>query len=458
MLKLMKHQVQALQFLYHCNGIAGLFAAPGTGKTLIAERYAKNYLPALLILRPDDFLTWELHLLNELYGYDDFHMIKKSKSKLKQSPWTLVSYDMFKNDKVYDFIVNHKWGIVIADESRKIKNYGAQRTKKVIKATRHIPRRIAMDGSPFTNEIMDIMSQCWFIDDGRTFGKSKWFFQKKYYTQSGFKYIPRKNAKDQVAKKLSKIAYYIHEDDALNLPPIRQFVKGIEMTYAQKKHYDSIIDLWETDIRGQHIEYDHVVQQVNLIRQLSGGFIYDENKQVQWISLNKIKLLLSLMNDRDYFKSKKKIVVWCAFRAEIEKIQQMLSDAEIKSTVFYGGMSSKEKIESRIRFRDEPSCRVFIGQADCGVGMNELIVADTALYYSNSTKVDSRLQNLRRIRRKGSEKHRVITYVDLCTDDSIDLKIYQALKNNIDIANYILNKVRGGQNISQILRKRSVMF
>lgn len=455
MLTLMDHQVQALQFLYRRDGIAGLFAAPGTGKTLIAERFAKYHLPALLILRRDDFLTWELHLLSELYGLDDYHQIKKGKSKLIQAPWTMITYDLFKNKAIFDFVVAHQWHIVVADESRKLKNYGAARTKRVIKATRHIPRRIAMDGSPITNSLLDIMSQMWFVDDGATFGKSKFWFQKRYFVQDprGHGWIPKAKAKDQIAKKLSDVSFYIHEDDALTLPPVRKFVKGCEMNSAQKRHTKSLLEEWETDVRGFHLEYDHVVQQMNLLRQVAGGFLYDEEKQPQWFSLNKIKLLLKLLDDPDYFKHKKKIVVWCMFKAEIQKLHEMLEDAGIDSTVFYGGMRDRAKIDSRLRFRDDSDCRVFIGQGDCGVGMNELVVSDTALYYSNSTRVDSRLQNMRRNRRKGSEVHDIITYVDLCTEDSIDLKIYQALNDNIDIANYILDKIRQGYKFQDILRK-----
>jgi superfamily II DNA or RNA helicase len=453
MLKFMEHQKEAFEFIVAHNGQAGLFMAPGTGKTLVAERYAEPYLPALLILRRDDFLTWETHLLEELYDPDDFHMIKKGKHKMIQARWTMVTYDLLKNEKIFKWVKSQSWGIVIADESHMAKNYKTQRTKRVIKATRHIPKRLALSGSPITNELIDIMSQAWFIDDGRTFGKSRWWFLKQYYAKTGYGWEPRKGSKDAIAEKLKRIAFHVHEDDCLKLPPIRMITKGVEMSKMQRKYYDQVANDWETSIRGVEIEMSHVIAQMNLFRQISSGFIYNEQKEAVWFCSNKLKLLKALIKDPEYLGLKDKIVIWCAYIAEIDKIAELLEGMEMKVVKFYGGLKEDEKVAARKQFKNDPATQVFIGQCDSGVGMNELIVSDVAVYYSNSFKVVSRQQNMRRIRRKGSESHQSITYIDLATEKSLDTHIIESLKKNMDVATYIMDKIKRGQPIPGIFQK-----
>jgi superfamily II DNA/RNA helicase len=165
----------------------------------------------------------------------------------------------------------------------------------------------------------------------------------------------------------------------------------------------------------------------------------------------KIELFKDLITDDSYFGKNKKIVVWCSHTAEILKIEETVKNLGFGCVTFYGS-KSKEKNLARKEFRDNHKIRFFAGQVDAGVGMNELVVANVGMYYSNSFKVISKVQSKKRIRRIGSERHKHITYCEMVTEKSIDLHILSCLKRNIDIADFIMRKIKQHNKIGDILK------
>jgi hypothetical protein len=88
---------------------------------------------------------------------------------------------------------------------------------------------------------------------------------------------------------------------------------------------------------------------------------------------------------------------------------------------------------------------------DAGVGMNELVVADTAMYWSNSFKVVSRQQSERRNRRIGSEGHDIITYWDLLSEGTVDKRILRGVRSSMDVATGILQEIKAGKKLRTVL-------
>jgi hypothetical protein len=459
------HQRMAIKFLREHKGKSGLFMACGTMKTLVAIRYASVHLPCLVICRRDDFFTWEGELSMEGVDKDKIHFIEKGKNfepkqlickiENRQTEWVITTYDLAKgNEGIKKLIKFIQWGTTIADESQMIRRWKSRRTKTIIKITRHIPRRIPLTGSAIGNDPSDVFSQCLFADNGKTFGQNYWKFRLKYYIQSGPGWYLKHGAKDKIVNKLKNVAFYVHEDDVLKLPPVRRLVKSAPMSGQQKRQYDKIINEWEYELGNKRVanEIDQVVTQLTKLRQVASGFLYDENHVPKWFKCYKLKLLFDLLKDPDYLGNKHKVVIWCAHTAEIDKIAEISEKQKIRSVKF-SGRGRKKRDLARKMFRDDESVRLFIGQADSGVGMNELIVSDSSIYYSNSLKAISRQQSMRRNRRRGSEIHKSITYWDLVTEKTVDVDNLKALKSHLSLADYILSRVREGQRISTILSK-----
>ena len=441
-----KHQRRGIHFITRHNGQAGIFCDCGTGKTLMAIRYVEQgYFPALVICRRDDFLTWRTELKDEGYSYDDMTFIDKSKIKLPKTAtkWTIITYDRVKRQDFMKWIKSIKWQIAIADEIHMIKKWDTIRTKRVINATRHIPRRLGLTATPVNNTLMDVYSECLFIDNGKTFGSNEWRFKRRYFIKpENFPgWFLRHGVKKKIETLMDKISFSVDADDVLDLPPQRSVIKSVPMTGMQRKYQKQILEEWELTIENETVDIDQVIVQLSKLRQVAAGFLYKPGGGIVKIKNNKMKLLSSLLNDDQYLKLKSKIVIWAAHIAEIELISQMLSESKIKCVQFHGS-NRKRNNEARRQFLKNPKCRVFIGQADKGVGINELVVADSAVTFSNSFRVVSKVQAKKRIRRRGSNVHKVITYYELVTEKSIDEHILKSLNKNISVAESILEKLK----------------
>jgi len=441
------HQRRGIHFITRHNGCAGIFADGGTGKTLIAIRYAEHgYFPALVIGRRDDFLTWKTELTDEGYSPEDILYIDKSNVKLPKIPplWTVITYDRVKNPKILWWIKSIKWGIVIGDELHSIKKWKTIRTKRVIAGTRHIPRRLGLTATPINNTLLDIYSEALFIDNGKTFGNNEWLFKRKYFIKpDGFPgFFLRRGAKEKIEKLMETMSFSVNADDVLDLPIRRPpIIKSIPMTGMQRKYRKQILEEWELTIDSETVDIDQVIVQLSKLRQIAAGFLYKPDGSILHIKNRKIKLLSDLMKDNQYLGLKSKIVIWCAHIAEIKIIGQMLHDSNISYVKFHGS-NQKRNNRARQQFLKDAKCRVFLGQSDKGVGINELVVANSAVYYSNSFRVVSRVQSELRIRRRGSNIHKNITYYDLVTERSIDEHILKSLRKNIYIAESILEKIK----------------
>jgi SNF2 family DNA or RNA helicase len=461
--KLMAQQKTGIKIARDLEGRAGIFMAPGTGKTLTAIRYCQSIRDdclALVICRRDDFLTWKLELEEDGYSERSMVFISSGQDSLTVDTseihmdtyirWVVVTYDLLKNPDVASVIYGIMFDIVIADESHMIKHWSSERAKKVIAVTRHIPKRLAMTGTPITNDPQDVFTQALFIDDGQTFGANYYSFREFFYIKSGFGWYIRKGAKDVIREKLAKIAYYVDEDDVMKLPKKRTIIKSCPMAGKQRRHYEKVLNEWETQLSdGTRVEIDYVIVQIAKLRQIASGFMYVDGKPI-WFKSPKLDMLDQALQDSYELGNKKKIVIWCSHTAEIEKILKLVKTRGIKAVGYYGS-NRKKKVQARLDFKNKKSVRLFVGQVDSGVGMNELVVADTAVYFSNSTKMVSRKQSEARIRRRGSEIHKRITYYDYVVEGSIDLTMLKSIRHMRAVAGYICDQLKRGKHLRSIL-------
>lgn len=467
---LMRHQIKASLFAKRRRYSAGIFMAPGTGKTITAIRLASPYPPALILCRRDDFKTWRDELGQEGYSGDSIRAVDSGEPALLEPimrtdyegsltfagwpSWWMVTYDLLKNPNVLRFVMQFPFRFCIADESHSIKRYESKRTRTVIKATRHIPCRLALTGTPITNELRDVWSQAMFIDGGRTFGDKERDFLLKHYIRVGHSWYLKRGAKEIIQRKLASLAFHVHEDDVLTLPPVRRLTKAVPASGMQRRHYERVIEEWELELAdGRIMELNQVVVQLTKLRQIASGFYYmdDEARTPIWFRSHKLDLLTDLITDPDALGRKPKLVIWCAHTAEILKISEVAQEWGLGYVQYYGAITGKNRDLARTTFAHDPACKLFIAQVDAGVGMNELVVADTAVYFSNSFRVVSRQQSLRRIRRRGSERHSSITYYDLVTEGTIDEPLLRGVERSMSLATTILTALKKGQSLRAAL-------
>lgn len=428
-----------------------LFFEMGLGKTFTAIKWIiKSKFKRVIILgRFDDLNTWEEELQLHAPQLEYFNVCARKKSGWRamalsiafysEYPIILMTYDAVKQLKPLLLELIGGIDAVVADEVTEIKHPTTQRTKDVLEC--FVPRvmhRLGMSGTPMTNSPMDIFTQMKFADGGKRLGENFYSFRPKFFWPEPIGH--RWHIFSDKLKLLNKLIYQkavrAKKEDVLDLPPKVFYKKDCLLTDQQLHHYERVRDEFELELKGGEIlELQYVVQQFTKLLQITDGFYYTEDGPVDLPSgkMEKLKWLMDLPEIR----RKKKIVIWGVFNHELGLIRDAMVELGYHGVMFW--KHTPDRKAARVQFRDDPKCQLFIGQAASGIGMNELKVSDTVIYYSRSLKLIHRLQSVDRTHRKGSEIHDSITYIDMIVPRTVDSKVYKMLQSHKDVADSIID-------------------
>jgi len=433
----------------------GLLFEMGLGKTKTAIDWLKagKFKRTLIIGRFDDLATWEDELALHS-NFEHFNVCAKKKRDWRamalclaveaEYPIILITYDAIKQLK--PIIMGIDWDAVVADELTEIK-HDTKRTQAVLDCTRAIPNRLGLTGTMVTNSPLDVFFQMKFIDGGRALGDNWYQFRSRFFWPEPGGH--RWHIFSDKLKTLNKLIYTrcvrARKVDVLDLPPKVYLKRMCSLTAEQKAVYDRARDDFELELKsGEILEMQYVIQQFTKLLQITDGFYYTDDGPVDLPSgkLDQLRYMLDLHE----FRQTKKIVIWGAFNHELELIRDLAIELGYHGVMFW--KYTKDRKATRIQFRDDPKCQLFIGQAASGIGMNELKVSDTVFYYSRSLKLIHRLQSEDRTHRKGSEIHDSIRYIDMLVPKTADEKVYRMLRKHKDVADAIID----GKSLADMLQ------
>jgi SNF2 family DNA or RNA helicase len=107
-----------------------------------------------------------------------------------------------------------------------------------------------------------------------------------------------------------------------------------------------------------------------------------------------------------------------------------------------GGVKDRETQVTA--FQSDPTVMVFVGQiATAGLGIT-LTAASTLVFYSTDYSMSNHEQSKARIHRVGQTEQ--CTYVYLTAKNTIDEKIYKALRDKADLAAMLMDDCRKHKN------------
>ena len=334
---------------------------------------------------------------------------------------------------------------IVVDESHEFKGMTASRTRFLLGklAPLSVARRI-LTGTP-TEKPFDIYAQMQFLDP-RILGFDSFVAFKRHYGVWTTEFVKRVNPKtgktflqpypslqqyqrlEELEQRLAKFSYRVKKEDCTDLPPKLYSVRQCTMTDAQRALYNQVKehgvalleqaeagkavrllpfdDLDEEDIvaavatPANRLTYKIKLTLMLRLQQISGGFVTDDAGTVRAIDKepnHKQRAALSLVEAA--LDGAAKVVVWCVFRAEVQALAKLLPLA----TYIDGSVQGAERAARLAAFKD-PRCstvRVMVAnERTIGTGQN-LQVAQTALYYSNSGRFIRRTQSEDRLHRIG---------------------------------------------------------
>ena len=261
-----------------------LIAGMGAGKTVVAltaiqELLVGGDLKRVLVLAPlkvaqtvwaSECMEWE-----HLSGVNMALALGTPKERV--AAFLSTADIVVMNFENLQWAANAGWlqefdGLVV-DESTKLKGGGAG-FKKMRRHIKNFKWRVAMSGTPLSENWQQIFYQVMIVDDGRTLGKNRDnFMQRFFYTTDYHKrnWVLKDGAAEQLTGALAQLCHTIPPYQH-TLPPLTIEHVPVPLNAESRKMYD--------DMAGQmsagNVVADTAAVQIMKLQQISNGFMYDE--------------------------------------------------------------------------------------------------------------------------------------------------------------------------------------
>jgi SNF2 family DNA or RNA helicase len=455
------HQHASLQHLLK-NPAAALFDEMGVGKSKpvvdAADVLFKNGLiDAVVVVCPaavrgvwddDEFgqittHSWQPHAVHR---FDSYHLTLGAPPPAGHLLWVVTSYDLLRTrlKELLKLLRGRRFFLVL-DESSRIKSRVAQQTKRVLKLRREATRCVILNGTPISNNLMDLWSQFNVLDSKAIYDLNYYAFRATYAIMGGWEMRQVVGYHEAEVRKLTahlqKWVLRRTKDECLDLPEKVYTFLEVALQPESFRLYREMREEMVAWLGDQNSIASHGAIKVLRLAQICAGYLggVDPEGPAREVGREKLDLLLKWQLDHP-----ENLIVWCRFREELKRVARELAAAGRAVVTVIGGQSDKARQEGINLFQQTPGA-VLVGQPQAGGWGLNLTAARTVVYMSNDYNLVTRLQSEDRAHRIGQKEK--VTYVDfLATTPSghrtADHIIHKALLKKEELAAWTLQDWR----------------
>lgn len=357
----------------------------------------------------------------------------------------IMNYDAVITEKgkytLEKFMQGHESTMMVCDESTKIKNPKAKRTKQVISLGLKAKCKRILTGSPITKSPLDFYSQALFLSK-ECLGFSNFFaFRNRYailedvttFGGASFKKVVGFKNLNELSDKIETFSHRIMKEECLDLPDKTYLVRYFSLTSEQRKLYEEMKKTMMLDLEDDMVSTSIALTKLLRMRQICSGYCPTDQGDVLRIEHKRLETLMDCVEEIDG-----KIIIWAYFVDDIESIAAALRKEYGDESVvtYYGKTELDERTQNIHRFENDPECRFFVANPKVGGMGITLNAAKYAIFYNADYNYEDRMQAEARNYRIGQKEN--IFYIDIVAEDTIEQEIVQALINKYEIATEVL--------------------
>jgi SNF2 family DNA or RNA helicase len=442
-------QIAALDFARGKKGV-GFFLEQGLGKTLCALTefdflHQKGEVDRMIVVCPNSFKTGWVDEIDKHGFVFDWHIFRSSKKDdaerfLRRAahnapPVLIVNYDAARMPNVLKALVG--WAVagrayLAIDESIQIKGFNSQQTRAIHKLAFHCAYKRLLTGRPQTQGPHDLWGQLRAID---LFTERNFYaFRGAFCVMGGWnnkEVLSAKNA-HVLADIMAPWVFQAKKKDWLPELPRKDFtIRDYAMSTEQLAQYNQMERQFLLEIENGYVTVDVAIAKYAKLAQIQVGFIYDANGYTHELVQPQNNPRLSLLKQLLAEEVEGKVCVVYKHWATLDLLVSALADYD--PAWIKGQMKPEEVEDQKVRFNEDPDCRVILLQCDAAKYGHTLLGgpgADdkcrTMIFFENSYSADTRDQIEDRIHRRGQTGERVL-YIDLSGSD-LDRRIVKALR------------------------------
>lgn len=324
--------------------------------------------------------------------------------------------------------------MVVIDELSTFKNSDSQRFKVLKKKWPLFNRFVGLTGTPAPKNIMDLWSQMYLIDGGERLGKFKTHFRQKYFypthqiSDNVFNWELKDGSKDEIYSKISDVTVSMESKDYLEMPERIDTVQEAKLSKKERALYDELEQnmVIENDIDDEKdIAALNSASLSNKLLQMSNGAVYANDGTITHIHDRKLELLDEIVEE----SQGQPILVMYNYKHDKDRLLERYSFAET--------LDSEDYME---RWNNGEIQMLITHPASAGHGLNLQYGGSIMVWFGLTWNLEYYEQANARLYRQGQKKTTVIHH--LLTENSIDQKVYDSLKNKKLNQNELMNAVK----------------
>ncbi len=435
-LKPYPHQVAGCEHLVRNNGGA-IFAEPRTGKTLLTLRALEELqrFPALIVCPSTVMASWYGALIQDEIDHDDIVIVDnrhkgtvpqlRSLLVLKDPKYVIINYEKLENsnalsirNKVIKILDIVNWEAIVLDESYRIASLDSNISKYIMLHKREKDQfRAILTGTPICESPLDVVQPYLFLD-GEFFGyDNAEDYRLGFYSNFNHKWRPKSKIHiAKVEKFVKDNSFQVRLEDLGLGAEILKGVTILPMSKALQTWYRwlAVATIYERN-DGEIMDLLPPIKTMFAQKVASGlnpltNEIID-NSKANWIA-------------DLYEEEKEPILVLSRFTKPLQLLEDTFRERNISVGLIDGSVSLTDREKIRDDFHSG-KIDVVVAQVSTvarGLDFSRLC---KIIYYSNSFSYETRAQSLLR----GQNVNRKTPYevIDLCIEDSVDLKIVNDL-------------------------------
>ena len=331
-IKLFDHQQRGVEVARKRARFA-FFWSPGTGKTIAIQSIQKERPMRTLVVATKSII-WSAWVKDAaLTGVDCLAVYHKNRAKrldLIRQPGDhimVTNYEQFRAH-VDEFIAS---GVrrVVFDESSKIKNRKAKVTQAAIKMGDACDEAYLLSGTPAPNCATELWSQLRVVSpraSGLQFYKwaYTWFLPITENIRGKnviARWVPKPDKVHEFNSYLRSWTWALRKEECLDLPAQLDVVREVELSPSEKKTYNRLVDdLKVTCDGGAEVTVASEAVLIKL-RQVTGGVVR-VNNEPETVGSSKLDALVEAL---DEIGKSERVVIWCEFRADIDRVVRTLT-------------------------------------------------------------------------------------------------------------------------------------
>jgi superfamily II DNA or RNA helicase len=357
----------------------------------------------------------------------------------------IINYQAVWREPFAEWALAQKWDLIVADEIHRIKDPKGRASKFMDRLRPAGRRRVGLTGTPFPHDPLDIYAQMRFLDPG-VFGAS-WSAFKAYYTvKGGFmgkEVVGYRNQPD-LQRRLYSIAHRVTKEEVLDLPPFSHVSVPVTLSAPARKLYDQLASNFMADVHGGTITAANALTRLLRLQQVTGGYatidpVDDPDapavagpatpvQQIVQVDTGKLDALSEIMAD---LPPGEPLVVFCRFVKDMDNVRA----AAAANGRTCGNLSGRGNDLKAWQAGQYNTLAVQIKSGGEGVDMTR---ARYAVFYSLGYSLGEYEQAAARLHRQGQRN--AVTYYHLIARDTVDQKVYQALRASKNVVRAILEE------------------